>query len=230
MNHTEQSHQALEQIYQDFNIQSDSVVLVHEYDLMPPLAVKNLYDQLNHKLTKGTLGVFGNETLNEHVALHETLKTLTTQERMVLGSGPLLQLLTLDTDCRFASHPTHLIGFKGKYAPYLSRKFDYDFPYGPISIYNDLYGMDATVIHLGKKSHAPELKHVYSKRQDAVIQKNTLLQRGETVGYLDYDADMDALCHSLSLLDIVKVYEWHHLKVYVYSYQAVIDSLRLQSI
>lgn len=217
----------LKQILNDFQVETNGVVLVHDYHHLSPLDTKYVYDGLLENISEGTLGVFGNESLNEHVALNPELKELTTQERMVLGSGSLLQLLTLDEATRYASHPSHLIGFKGRYAPYLSRGFDFDFPYGPVSIYNDLYGMDALVIHLGSLTHVPELKHVYSKRDDAIIQKNTALSRGEQLAFLDYDINMDQVLFMLQSLDIIKEYHLDHHFISVYRYQEAIDALKL---
>lgn len=215
-------------IMKDFEVSDDAVILVHDYNCLDALDSKLFYEEIKNQTVYGTLGIFGNEKLNDHVALREDLQSLSTQERMVLGSGVLLQLLTLDKDTVFASHPAHLIGFNGKYGPYLSRQFDLDYPYGPVSIYNDLYGMDALVIHLGHRTHLPELKYVYSKRKDVVIQKNTVKYQGSVVGYLDYDVDMNSLDQWFLESDLVKKYQYQEINVYVYRYQELIDELRLK--
>lgn len=217
-------------LFNKHSILNEDVVLVHDYGYLDSVSTSDLYRWLSEYLNKGTLGVFGNEALNEHVGLNQSLQHLSTQERMVLGSGNLLQLLTLDKECRYASHPAQLIGFKGKYAPYLSRSFDLDFPYGPISIYNDLYGMDAFVIHIGECTHLPELRHALSKRVDAVIQKNTLMQRGEEKSYLDYDVDFHALKEALFRSGLVHRVKLGDVEFYLYRYQEVIDALRLMDL
>lgn len=217
-----------DQIMSDFEVSEDAVVLIHDYQCLDALSSKMYFEDMKQRTASGTLGVFGNEGLNEHVALHHELQNLSTQERMVLGSGVLLQLLTLEKDTMFASHPAHLIGFNGKYGPYLSRHFDLDYPYGPVSIYNDLYGMDAMIIHIGKISHVPELRYVYSKRKDAVIQKNTIKSQGEVRGYLDYDVDANVITQWLLESDLIQEYELNDIKVYAYRYQDLIDELKLK--
>lgn len=214
-------------ILSDFQIEVDGVILVHDYNLLHPLEASTLNRIFQDYLSEGTYGVFGDHTLNEHVGLNPVLQDLSTQERLVLGSGTLLQLLTLDADTHFASHPAHLIGFKGKYGPYLARSFDLDFPYGPVSIYNDLYGMGSVVIHFGDIQNIPELKHVYAKRSDAVIQKNTVLKQGEIKGYLDYDVDETILINALKDLDIIKSYLYEGVEIFAYDYAELIDALRL---
>ena len=216
----------LNDIVNDFQLSPTGVILLRDYELMAPLNVKHLCQNLNEY----TIGVFGDESLNQHVGLNQDLQTLSMQERMVLGSGVLLQLMTLDQDTHFASHPAHLIGFKGKYAPYLTRSFEMDYPYGPISIFNDLYGMDALVIHLGPIINISELHHVYAKRNDAVIQKNTVVKKGEVIGFLDYDVDDGAILNQLQDFDFIKKYQFQGVDIHVYSYSEMIDALRLSKI
>ena len=220
----------LERFLDQYEVAEDGVVLVHDNGQMDPILVKSLYDALSLELQMGTIGVFGDHNLNEHVGLSEDLKNLTTQERMVLGSGVLLQLLTLNQESSFAYHPSHLIGFKGKYAPYLSRNFELDFPYGPVSIYNDLYGMDALVIHLGPITAIPEARYAFSKRKDAIIQKNTAIQQGQLISFLDYDVDEEVLTQAIYDTGLVHTHDCFGVEVHVYRYQDLIDALKLTEI
>ena len=219
--------QWVDDFFEDLQIGEDGVVMIHDEGAFDALSMRVFLKELSTRLKQGTIGVFGDHTLNDHVASNENLESLTTQERMVLGSGVLLQLLTLDKMSSFASHPSHLIGFKGKYAPYLSRQLDLDFPYGAVSIYNDLYGMDAFIIHLGDIKSIPECFHAYSKREDAVIQKNTALKRGEIVSFLDYDINEPKLIDALHHLGLVQSFNYGDHYIHVYKYQEVIDALRL---
>lgn len=210
-----------------FKVDGEGVLLIHEYPGMNHLSGFVLYQELSTLMNPGTLGIFGDVSLNEHVASHPFLKSLSTQERMVLGSGVQLQLLTLDARSKFAAHPSHLLGFKGKYANYLARSLDLDYPYGPVSIYNDLYDMDAIILHLGVLESVPELRHVFAKRKDAIIQKNTAQVQGRVVEFLDYDCDDQILKEKLIESGLVHEFEYQGTKIYAYAYQEVIDALRL---
>lgn len=183
----------LERLLSRLDVSSDSVVLVHESDVISKLVSRDYLRILQDVVSEGTVSILGDCTLNTGADDHDRLST---QERLVLSSGPMLQLMTLQGECFYVSHPSLMIASVGKYARYLARHHELDFPYGPDSVFNDYYGMNTVVLFIGDKHDLVESKFVYAKRDDAVIRKDVTDSGSELLSYLDYHSDIDAVHRS----------------------------------
>lgn len=184
----------LQRLLNRLGVVKDSVILVHESDSISKLVSREYLASLQALVSEGTISILGDCTLNTGALLRDSLST---QERLVLSSGPMLQLLTLQQDCFYVAHPALMIASVGKYARYLARACDLDFPYGVDSVFNDFFGMNTIVLFIGDKHEIVEAKYVYAKRDDALICKDVSDSGSEMVSYLDVDVDFTQVSSQL---------------------------------
>lgn len=185
--------------------ESDSVVVVYENDNVDVFDVKYVYDLLLKATQLGTLVINGDYRLNQDVSIRRGNRNLSNQQRVVIASNKLLQLLLLEHDVNFVNHPGFVIGTKGKFSRFFSRKMDLDFPYGGTSVFNDIYDLNAIILFVGKPYLVDAMKLAGSKMESPIIRKNTSFIDGEMISYLDYHLDLsymtDALLESNVLLN-----------------------------
>lgn len=200
---------------------SDSLILVHESETVSKLTSRDYLSFLQSRVDQGTLAIMGDCLLNTQAASKDPL---TTQERLVLSSGPMLQLLTLQSECFYVAHPALMIASVGKYARYLARSRDLDFPYGSDSVFNDLYGMNAVILFIGDNHKVPEMKYALSKIDKGLIAKEVSFSGKDLVTYLDLDFDFQALTKELFQSGLLlseeteegKIYGIHYKDLFVY--------------
>ncbi len=222
----EEVRMAVSDLLKQFNKSDDAVVMLHESEAFSKMHARDFLLGLRLELSRGTLAIMGDCLINTGVT-QKGVQAMSNQERLVLSSGTMLQLLTLDQDCHFGAHPSLMFGIVGKYAQYLSRNYSLDFPYGSESLFNDLYSMDALVIFMGDSIDCVEAKYVQSKRSDASIIKNTSHQRSTTVSYLDYDFNFDVAQEKLLRADFIRSTELGPYTLKAMLYQDMIDYLKL---
>ena len=176
------------------NVHNDEVVLVRSHDSIGPEKNKKYLDEfLTHLKESGTLCLLDDCDFNTLVQEEDVVATVSNQERFVLSSNKMLQLLTLRRDCHYADHPALMFASVGKYAKYFARPKPLDFPFGETSIFEDLYEMDAVVIFVSAKQIPYEGKYAYSKTDERVISKNTSVLNDGLISYLDFEVDYDWL-------------------------------------
>lgn len=179
---------AMKKLLKRLDVFEDSVLVLHESDVLPASRIKTYLASAQAQVPQGTVCVISDCAFNSDVALDDAMTDMSNQERLVLASGKLLQLLTLNNQCIYASHPALMFGSIGKYSRYFARHNQLDFPYGPVSVFQDLYDLDAVILCIGTGTHFYETKFAYSKRDDVVIRKNTTCFDYQLESYLDYDA------------------------------------------
>lgn len=184
--------------------EADGVVLIYENQSTTLDDVKYVYDLLNKALREGTLVISGDSGFNQYVSVRKGMRRITNQQRLVIASGKLLQLFMLENDVHFAKHPGLILGAKGKFSRFIARNVDLDFPYGPESIFNDLYELNAFILFAGMPGNADCIRLVNTRVESPIITKNTSIIDGDVKSFLDYDYDVkpviDALKNSTLLL------------------------------
>ncbi|QIK69917.1 AAC(3) family N-acetyltransferase [Erysipelothrix sp. HDW6C] len=188
------------------DVSPEGVVLLHENDKTAPYNSKRFLEAFKDYLKPGTLSIFGDVAFNTNVVAKDALPQLNNQERLVLSSGKMLQLLVLDAQTTFAHHPSLMLGSVGKFSKFLARHVTLDFPYGEKSIFNDLYELNAVVVFVGEPQDVPELHYVATTMRAPIIKKNTCYRDHEIKSYLDYDIDSDRIVAAL-LKSNVLLYE-----------------------
>lgn len=170
----------------DLGIMNEPCLMVYESKNLHLEDVKYIYDKLVSASKTGTIAIFGDSSFNQFVTTKKGYRRLSNQQRYVLASGKLLQLLALEDDVHYATHPAISMGTKGKYARFLARPLTLDFPYGSDSIFKDLYELNAIVVFVGDDIDTLDcLRYFDSKLEDPIIIKNTSSINGEIVTYLD---------------------------------------------
>ena len=216
---------AMKRLFNRLHIKGTDMLMVKSSDEMSPLFIKSLYDVLGDFFTDGTVAVIDDCQFNTHVLTKDKMVAVNNQERFVLSSGKMMQLLTLDQGSRFVSHPSLMIGAIGKYANYLSRPLSLDFPYGEHSVFKDFYDLDAYLLVVGAKHTMYEAKYAL-KDHDPVVFKNASYQSGQIVQYLDFACDYDAL-HTLIFSNGIFLYEVvDDVVIYAVSYRDYIDYIK----
>lgn len=182
---------------------SDSVLLVYENNDTNIFDVKYIYDLLLKATVNGTLVISGDNRLNQNVFMRRGARTLSNQQRIVIASQKLLQLLLLEDNVHFAKHPGLVVGSLGKYSRFFARALEKDFPYGETSIYNDMYDLNTIVISIGKPIFMDCIKFACSKLENPIIKKNASFVEGEVAAYLDYHCDVESLTQRLLENDVI---------------------------
>ena len=183
---------AIKKLLDRLNVRDDEVLLVRSHDSIGPEKNKQYLDELLERLKdSGTLCLLGDCNFNTSVQEGDVVATVSNQERFVLSSNKMLQLLTLRRDCHYADHPALMLASVGKYAKYFARAKSMDFPYGETSVFEDLHEMNAIILFVTAK-HVPfEGKYAYSKWDERVIIKNTSVLDDQLISYLDFRCDFD---------------------------------------
>lgn len=183
---------AIKKLLDRLNVRDDEVLLVRSHDSIGPEKNKQYLDELLKRLKdSGTLCLLDDCNFNTNVQPGDVVATVSNQERFVLSSNKMLQLLTLRRDCHYADHPALMLASVGKYAKYFARSKALDFPYGESSVFEDLHEMNAIILFVTAK-HVPfEGKYAYSKWDDRVIAKNTSVLDDQLISYLDFDCDFN---------------------------------------
>lgn len=205
------------------NVSRESVIVVHESDEVSKMVSRDYLAVFQDVVKDGTVSVMGDCTINTQAM---STQSLTTQERLVLSSGPMLQLLTLQEECYYVSHPSLMIASVGKYARYLARSHDLDFPFGPDSVFNDFYGMDAILVFIGENHDLVESKYALSQTDAALIRKNVTSVGNETLPYLDYAVDLSRAQEVLFNSDLLLSESMGNHRLYGVSYKKYIEHLR----
>lgn len=201
----------------------DGVIVVYENDNVGIFEIKYVYDLLLKSTELGTLVINGDYRLNQDVSLRRGNRNLTNQQRVVIASNKLLQLLLLENDVNFVNHPGFVMGSKGKFSRFFSRKADLDFPYGATSVFNDIYELNAIILFVGKPVLVDAMKLVGSKMESPIIRKNTSFVDGEMVSYLDYHFDLASITNSLLESNILLSEKIGDINIYGIRYHDLID-------
>lgn len=190
----------LKRLLDRLEVTDDSVVLVHESEMISKLVSRLYLSTLQEVVDEGTISILGDCRLNTGSSSQEKFST---QERLVLSSGPMLQLMTLQDDCFYVSHPSLMLASVGKYARYLARHREIDFPYGKDSVFDDFYGMNTIVLFIGNKHELVEIKYAYSKRDDALIRKDISYLGSQLVNYLDIEVEIEKISEKIFSSDLL---------------------------
>ncbi|HEY4538074.1 MAG TPA: AAC(3) family N-acetyltransferase [Erysipelothrix sp.] len=213
---------AIKRLFNRLHIKGSDLIMVKSTESVSPLFIKSLYDFLEKYFAEGTVSVIDDCQFNTHVLTKDKMVPINNQERFVLSSGKMMQLLTLDPKSRFVSHPSLMIGSIGKYANYLARPHDLDFPYGKHSVFQDFYDLDGYLLVVGAKHTMYEAKYALNNH-DPIIFKNASYQNGSVVEYLDFSCDYDAL-HTLIFSNGIFLYEVvDEVVIYAVSYRDYIN-------
>lgn len=181
---------AIKKLFKRLSVRDDEVILVRSHDSIGPKKNKQYLDQLLEILQDaGTLCLLDNCAFNTKVLKGDVVAKVTNQERFVLSSNKMLQLLTLRRDCHYADHPALMLASVGKYAKYFARSKALDFPYGESSVFEDLHEMNALVLFITAKHTPYEGKYAYSYWDQRVISKNTSVMDDHVISYLDFNYD-----------------------------------------
>ena len=214
-------------ILNKLNFTSDSVILLHESNDFSHKELKLAFDYLSDFTPTASLVVMGDCNFNVDALSEKMRSDISSQERMVMSSGLILQLLTLKEQSDFVSHPSLMIGSLGKYSKYLARKQPLDFPYGEQSAFNDLYNLDAIVLFLGDSLNVYEGIHAYSKITDFVIRKNSCIYKNDMESYLDYQVDLNGINDLLYTSGLCVSETFGNSKIHGIRYQDMIDYLKM---
>lgn len=202
---------------------SESVLLVYESSTSNVFDAKYLFDMLMRHASTGTVVISGDARFSQDVYSRKGVRSLTSQQKMVLSSNKLLQLLMLEDDVSYVNHPGLFLGCKGKYGKFFSRKLPLDFPYGPDSVFKDILDLNAIVLSVGKPDYLDCLALRNGLIENPVIKKNTSIRDGELIHYLDYHQDLDALTDKIVKSNVFKSVMIGDTLVYACSYQALIN-------
>lgn len=217
----------IQSILTKLNFASDSVVLLHESNDFSHKDLKLAYDYISDFTPEVSLVVMGDCSFNVDALSEKMLSDISSQERMVMSSGLILQLLTLNDQSDFVSHPSLMVGALGKYSKYLARKQPLDFPYGEQSTFNDLYNLDAIVLFLGDNLSVYEGVYAYSKTSDYVIRKNSCVYKGDMESYLDYQINLDHINKLLYNSGLCVSEAFGDSNIYGIRYQEMVDYLKM---
>lgn len=183
---------AIKNILDRLEVRHDEVIIVRSHDSIGPKKNKQYLDVLlDHLKDSGTLCLLDDCEFNTNVKEGDIVATVRNQERFVLSSNKMLQLLTLRRDCHYADHPALMLASVGKYAKYFARSKPLDFPYGESSVFEDLYEMNAVVLFVTAKHVPYEGKFAFSKWDNRVLIKNTSVLDDELVSYLDFNCNLE---------------------------------------
>lgn len=213
---------SIKKLMHRLGVGAEGLVLVHEGSDISARDIKFIYNRMKQASKDGTLCIFGSHKLNAKIEGDATLLTLTNQERILLASDKLLQLLVLEEDTVFASHPSLLIGSTGKYSKFFARTTELDYPYGPTSVFADFYDLNACVLFVGNVREIPEVRHAASLHK-SVIMRNTCIKDGQVHSYLDYDCDTDFITEQLFKSNLLISESLNGLEIYGIRYRELMD-------
>ena len=130
---------AISKLLKRLNASHGEVILFRSNDCVGPEKTKVYLDGLTRRISQnGTLVLLGDCDLNTDAMNSTYLMQMSNQERFVLSSDKMMQLLTLRRDSNFAYHPALMLASIGKYAKLFSRPRELDFPFGDESVFSDL--------------------------------------------------------------------------------------------
>lgn len=216
---------ALEQLLKRLHIEKDGLVIIQEPAKLSPDAKRKLLLGTQSYLDQGTVGVLADCRLNVDVLAKGFDPALSNQERLILGSGHLLQLLTLQPACRYTNHPSLMFGSVGKYSDFLSRFSSLDFPYGNPSIFQDFYELNAVfLVDDPTEAVFAAYPYIVGRFTDPIIRKNTSFFDYEVLSFLDYDVADKQLgdFNGLKELFLSEYIDDKH-KVYAVSFRELVD-------
>lgn len=176
----------LKQLLTRLNASKRSVILLNAQNFPHKDQLKEILDMLKAFLSEGTLCVIGDCSFNVSSANLESLSQIDSKKRSLIYTSLAMKVMTLYEDVSYLNHPSLEMAAVGRHAQFLMRHQSLDFPYGPASVFQDLYDLDAIYISLGKDDHAYALRYALAK-QDPVIVRNVCLYEDKQYAYLDYD-------------------------------------------
>lgn len=198
---------SISQLLKRLNAESDQVLLVRSHDSIGPKKNKEYLDDLLQVTDlDGTLCLLADCDFNTNAATNSVVSKISNQERFVLSSNKMMQLLTLRRDCYYADHPALMFASVGKYSKYFSRQKPLDFPFGRDSIFEDLHDMDAILLFITAKHVPYEGKYALTDWDNQLIKKNTSISNEEIVSYLDFSCDYQKI-HSTIFGNGLMLYE-----------------------
>lgn len=218
---------AISKLLKRLNASHGEVILFRSNDCVGPEKTKVYLDGLIRRISQdGTLVLLGDCDLNTDAMNSTYLMQMSNQERFVLSSDKMMQLLTLRRDSNFAYHPALMLASIGKYAKLFSRPRELDFPFGDESVFSDLYDLNALILFVSAK-HVPfEAKFALSALDNKVIVKNSSVLDEDIVSYLDVDCDYEYL-HGLVFGSGRMLYEMDgDTIIYGIRYREYIDLIR----
>lgn len=175
----------VEKLLKRLEVEKDGLVLVHESDGFDPFYSKIILDGIQSHMKDGTVCVFGDCEFNSDVLVKDMVPYISNQERLVLSSGKMMQLMTLQQECIYVTHPSLMIATAGKFSRYFGRPTEMDFPYGAHSVFTDFYDLNATLILVGDVLELFEAKFAYATLDHHVIRKTACLKDKSVMTYLD---------------------------------------------
>ncbi len=216
----------MDKLLKRLEVQKDGLVLVHESDGFDPFYSKIILDSIQSHMKDGTVCVFGDCEFNSDVLVKDMVPYISNQERLVLSSGKMMQLMTLQQECIYVTHPSLMIATAGKFSRYFGRPTEIDFPYGEHSVFTDFYDLNATLILVGDITELFEAKFAYASSNQRVIRKTGCLKDKTVVSYLDivpnYSLIHDLVFNSKLLLSE----QLDGQRVYGVKYRDFIDYLK----
>ncbi|MEG0727218.1 MAG: AAC(3) family N-acetyltransferase [Erysipelothrix sp.] len=219
----------IKKILKRLDVDRDGTLLIHEGENVLSHYSRSYLDIFLKMMPEGTVSIMGDCNFNQSIHSVEESPFLNNQERIVLSAGKMLQLMTLKDDCYFVNHPSLMMASIGHYSRFFSRPFELDFPYGPESLFNDLYDLNATILIIGKTHSIYEAKYSFASSQTVSICKNTCLQDQTLKKYLDYDINLEHLTKQIWESPLMLYEEMDGHRIYGISYRKMIDYLRLQN-
>ncbi|WP_159640953.1 AAC(3) family N-acetyltransferase [Erysipelothrix anatis] len=217
----------IQSLLKRLDVPSDGVLIIHENSNVPALVSKYVLDMLLKNIEDRTVSIIGDNTFNNNVSQKVLKPLVTTQERIILSSGRMLQLMLLKDETTFAHHPSLMIGHIGKYAKFFARHVKVDYPYGDKSIFQDMYELNATILFLGEPAHVPEAKLAYAHDTTKSIKRNTAIKDGEMISFLDIDIDETPLLSKIVNSNILLFEEIEGVKIYGISYRMLVDFITM---
>lgn len=221
-----QVNDAIKSLYKRLNISPHATVILHDFSVFSDIERIEIYKMAKEQTKKGVLGILSDSDLNQNVSFKPKLASVSTNERLILGAGKLQQLLSLEDNVRFNTHPSVMLAYIGDRAEYIQPQDEIDFPLGPHSIFNKLYEND-TFIFLDENTVSPiETKFAFSFLKYVPIKKNTTYSyTQEIISYLDYDVEPLNILKHPKLAPYVYYEEVSGRRLYAYNYKELVDTI-----
>lgn len=181
----------------------NSIVVLSMSNYIDKSMIKPILDELLDYLDQGTLCVIGDCSFNTNDSDISSLLELSNRERTVLSNEYALSLLALRHDAHLTKHPSIAMGCVGHYGRYLTRHQHLDFPYGNLSIFEDLESLKAIYINIGNDDDLYAIRYAYSDSKSQIIRRNECVLDHKALSYLDFEIDVNEIKDQLDDLMIV---------------------------
>lgn len=200
---------------------SDNIILSIGSDVRKD-DVNQIVDYFASNFKNGTVSIVGDCDFNTSKSDLNDLLNVDESLRKIAFLDLGIKLFALKDDAVMYTHPSMQIVIKGKYANFLNRHKTFDFPFGELSLFKDLYELKTKYITIGNDYLVYPLKYSASLG-NPVITRNESIYDETTFEYLDFIYDLDKAKKEFE--ELSKIYDKKY-PIRIINYKEVINAMK----